>query len=47
MNGQGVRTRRRQVLAWAVALLVLLGTLQLYRDPDFMVRMADLLWSCF
>ncbi|MDD3784148.1 MAG: hypothetical protein WCZ20_10465 [Hydrogenophaga sp.] len=43
-------TRRRrgwQAMAWLAVVLALLGTLLLYRDPDFAVRLADQLWSCF
>ncbi len=41
------RHRLRQALAWLGVAAVLLGTLMLYRDPDFLVRLADQLWSCF
>ncbi len=37
----------RRLLAGAAAVLVLLATLTLYTRPDFMVRLADQLWSCF
>lgn len=33
--------------AWVVALVALLGTFSFYTHPDFMVGMADKLWSCF
>ncbi|MDQ7744001.1 hypothetical protein [Hydrogenophaga pseudoflava] len=36
-----------RALAWASVALVLLGTLTLYRRPDFLVNLADQLWSCF
>ena len=36
-----------KAMVWAAVALALLGTLMLYRDPDFLVRMADQLWSCF
>lgn len=36
----------RLLLAMAVGL-VLVGTLALYQHPDFLVQMADQLWSCF
>jgi multisubunit Na+/H+ antiporter MnhG subunit len=29
------------------AALALLGTLALYNRPDFLVNLADQLWSCF
>lgn len=31
----------------AVAAAALLGVFMLYTDPQFMVTMADQLWSCF
>ena len=31
----------------ALAALALLGTLMLYQRPDFLVNLADQLWSCF
>jgi hypothetical protein len=31
----------------AAAAAALLATLTLYTRPDFMVRLADQLWSCF
>lgn len=34
-------------LAWPAALAVLLGIFSLYTHPDFMVGLADKLWSCF
>lgn len=36
-----------RVLAWLGVAAALLGTLMLYRDPDFLMRMADQIWSCF
>ncbi|WP_264181845.1 hypothetical protein [Hydrogenophaga taeniospiralis] len=36
-----------KTLVWAGVLLVLLGTLALYQRPDFLVNLADQLWSCF
>jgi hypothetical protein len=45
MNGR--RPMVPMVLSAAVAVLVLLGTLQLYLSPDFLVTLADQLWSCF
>ena len=34
-------------LAWATALAALLATFALYQRPDFLMDMADRLWSCF
>lgn len=39
--------RWRRWLGAAVALLVLLLVLQLYRDPEFMRMLADQVWACF
>ena len=36
-----------QLLVWTGVTLVLLGTLALYNRPDFLVNLADQLWSCF
>lgn len=36
-----------KTLAGAVVTLALLGTLALYNRPDFLVNLADQLWSCF
>jgi len=36
-----------KTLVWTGVLLVLLGTLALYQRPDFLVNLADQLWSCF
>jgi hypothetical protein len=37
----------RQSAVWALVALVLLATLALYTRPDFLVQLADQLWSCF
>jgi hypothetical protein len=34
-------------LIWAAVSLALLGTLALYSRPEFLVGLADQLWSCF
>ena len=36
-----------KALVWSVVALALLGTLTLYQRPDFLVKLADQLWSCF
>ena len=36
-----------KVLVWTAAILALLGTFALYNRPDFLVNLADQLWSCF
>lgn len=37
----------RRALIWTAVGLALLGTLTLYNRPDFLVNLADQLWSCF
>lgn len=37
----------QRTLAWAAAIAALLATFALYQRPDFMIDMADRLWSCF
>lgn len=37
----------RRWLAWVAVLAVLLGVLVLYRDPGFMLMLADQVWACF
>lgn len=32
---------------WAGVGAVLLATLSLYNQPDFLLNLADQLWSCF
>ncbi len=32
---------------WGSALLVLLAVFSLYLRPDFLLTLADQLWSCF
>lgn len=36
-----------RALAWAVAVAGLLATLALYHRPEFLVNLADQIWSCF
>ncbi len=36
-----------RVLAWAAAILACLAVFGLYTDPEFMVLLADKVWSCF
>jgi len=36
-----------RVLAWAVAILACLTVFAMYTVPDFMVMLADQVWSCF
>lgn len=37
----------RHAAAWGLVALALLATLALYTRPDFLVQLADQLWSCF
>ena len=37
----------RQLLAWTLALAVLLAVFALYTQPDFLVTLADQIWACF
>ncbi len=37
----------RQLLAWGLALAVLLAVFALYTRPDFLLTLADQLWACF
>jgi hypothetical protein len=37
----------RQLLAWALALAVLLAVFALYTRPDFLLTLADQFWACF
>lgn len=36
-----------KALVWAAVLLALAGAWSLYNRPDFLVNLADQLWSCF
>ena len=36
-----------RALVGMAAVLVLLGVFGLYLQPDFMVQMANQIWSCF
>lgn len=36
-----------KAFVWAGVALALLATLALYNRPDFLVNLADQLWSCF
>lgn len=36
-----------RALVWAAVLLALAGAWSLYTRPDFLVNLADQLWSCF
>lgn len=36
-----------RLAAWAVVAAALAGAFSLYLRPDFMVTLADRVWSCF
>ncbi|WP_353399841.1 hypothetical protein [Hydrogenophaga sp. 5NK40-0174] len=40
-------TRGQRLVWWALVTLALAGTLAMYMRPDFLVTLADQLWSCF
>ena len=42
-----MRPLTTRLLVWTGVALVLMGTLALYNQPDFLVNLADQLWSCF
>ena len=45
-----LRPRQRRILAWALRVAAVVATLAvfaLYTRPEFMVMLADQMWSCF
>ncbi|WP_394789708.1 hypothetical protein [Rhodoferax sp.] len=42
-----MKQRSGKYLAYAAALTVLASVFTLYAQPDFLVRLADQMWSCF
>ncbi len=38
---------RYKIVIYAAALAVLLGVFVLYTRPEFLLNLADQLWSCF
>jgi hypothetical protein len=36
-----------RALAWTLAATALLATFALYHRPEFLVNLADQIWSCF
>jgi len=38
---------RYKLLAYVLALAALLGVFALYTRPEFLMNLADQLWSCF
>jgi len=39
--------RRNRVLVYAVVAAALAGVFALYTRPEFLMNLADQLWSCF
>jgi len=39
--------RRRKLLAWCGAVIVLLAVFALYTRPDFLVTLSNQIWACF
>ncbi len=37
----------RTVMLWLLAIVVLLAVFALYTRPDFLLTVADQVWSCF
>lgn len=44
---QGSRSRRAFWLGVALAVAVLGGVFALYRQPEFLRLLGDMIWSCF
>jgi hypothetical protein len=42
-----MRTRTRQLATGMAVVVALLGVFALYTRPDFLVTLADQIWSCF
>jgi len=42
-----VRSSTRQRLTYVTALAVLLAVFALYTGPDFLVTLANQVWTCF
>ena len=39
--------RAKKLLAYAAAVLLLLGVFALYTRPQMMVSLGDMIWACF
>ena len=39
--------RSKQLLVYAAAALVLAGVAALYTQPEFLVQLSNLMWTCF
>jgi hypothetical protein len=47
VNMAGWRGFGLKAALWTGTVAALLGTLALYNQPDFLLSLADQLWSCF
>ena len=47
MRNRSGPTPLHRALAYAAAVLMLLGVFSLYTAPDFMVTLAQQVWACF
>lgn len=43
----GGQAHWRRASVWLVVVLTLLAVFALYRRPDFLLTLADQVWSCF
>jgi hypothetical protein len=46
-RGAGMSGRARRITAWAAVLAVLAAVFAAYLKPDFVVVLANQIWSCF
>ena len=37
----------RKAVLWSLAILASLGVFSLYARPEFLITLADQVWSCF
>ncbi len=37
----------RKAALWSLAIVVSLGVFSLYTRPEFLISLADQMWSCF
>lgn len=47
MNVMTLHPYLRQALIGLVCILVLLGVLSLYLQPDFLLTLSNQIWGCF
>ena len=46
-NGYKAHDMTRKLMLWTLAVMVLLAVFTLYTRPDFLITVADQVWSCF